>query len=90
MPEEQDKDSNPDIIPPSSSSSHVKDLFSNEDKKMLKEGFKFLTQKRSVAEKGIREAIESSMSARNISEKFSIETIRNKIKYEIRLERAKK
>ena len=89
LPEEQDKDSNPDIIPPSSSGSHVKDLFSNEDKKMLKEGFKFLIQKRSVTEKGIREVIDSSLSARNISEKFSIETIRNRIKYEIRLARAK-
>ena len=90
FPEEQDKYSYPDIIPPSSFGSHAKDLFSNEDKKMLKEGFKFLIQKRSVTEKGIKEAIESSLSARNISEKFSIETIRNRIKYEIRLERAKK
>ena len=70
----------------------MKHSFSNEDKKMLKEGFKFLIQKRSVTEKGIREAIDSSLSARNISEKFSIEfeTIRNRIKYEIRLARAKK
>ena len=90
LPKEQDKDSNPDIIPPSCSGSHVKDLFSNEDIKMLKEGFKFLIQKRRVTEKGIREAIEISLSARNISEKFGIETIRNRIKYEIRLERAKK
>ena len=52
LPEEQDKDSNPGIIPARFSSSHVKDLFSNEDKKMLKEGFKFLIQTRSITKKG--------------------------------------
>ena len=55
--------------------------------KLLNGGFRDVNSGRSVRENLIEKAVRSNSSAKKLSEIFSMETIKNRIKYEIRKSR---
>ena len=55
--------------------------------KLLNCGFRDVNSGRSVRENLIEKAVRSNSSAKKLSEIFSMETIKNRIKYEIRKSR---
>ena len=81
-------ESDTEFVAPSTSSKS-KDLFSKSDIKLLREGFGSVIKKRSVTDTLIQQAIKHYPSAKQISKKFEYQTIKNRLKYEVRLARRK-
>ena len=72
------------------SSKSSKDLFTKTDMALVRRGFSAILQRASVTDKEINSALASNEAAKSIASKFKRETIRNRLKYEIRKARREK
>ena len=72
------------------SSRSSKDLFTKNDVAMLQRGFAAILSKKSVTDKEINLAVATNAAAKSIASKFRLETIKNRLKYEIRKARSER
>ena len=83
-----DFDLDDDSFIPSSTTSK-KDLFGKEEIKLLNDGFGDIIKGKSVKDELMKKAIECNPCAKKLPDIMSYDTIKNRIKYEIRKHRVK-
>ena len=80
-----------EVIPPSTSSKRANAMFSNPKLlKMLRDGFREVIKGRSVRDELLKSTIKSNPFAKQVADVIPYETIKNRIKYEIRTASAKR
>ena len=81
---------NDEVVPPSTSS-RANGVF-NDPKllKLLNDGFKDVIKARSVRDELVQYAIKNNPAAKKLADQLPNDTIKNRIKYEIRVARMKK